>query len=567
MDNNKKIEFQIGVLVLAAIGALVALTIYFSKGSTMNLGDEYTVCVRFSRSPGISRNSPVFKNGVRIGRVSKVELIDQDREVEISILLPKTRKIYTDEECRIRQTVIMGDASLEFVKKLNYIGPVKEIDPDEPQVGAMGGDLLSGFTSMEGDMTKALHNVSTAATDFSDVAGQVGDFFDRVNAFIGSPEEMAQKRAEFETILKEMRTTMQTFQQFTAKADGFINDPEIQANVRKVTTEMPGVVERSKTLIDNSNLFVGDARQLVERTRLSLDRIDASLETAQVTLDGVREITDQVRGDVPEITASLKKASKSLESLFDELTMIVRNFRDSDGSLKRLIRDPALYEKVYEMVDNLERLSAEVHWMLRTDVKPITDNVKILTDKAARDPSIFLRNLLRKQPQTKGMLPQWGDGLGSDSMALYSCNMKNGRPVSTYFPMETLTPSEFAPIRTEGRTIESVPPAPRLAPDWDMEIETDDQTLPPQAGRLEKATKKNFHFSFPVPVIGLFSRGNTEVEPPATVKKTGLLPIRLPQRAVPAVQETEENAAVEIINVSHRAEPKKMPALRFTRKP
>jgi len=50
-------------------------------------------------------------------------------------------------------------------------------------------------------------------------------------------------------------------------------------------------------------------------------------------------------------------------------------------------------------------------WMLRVDVKPIAHNVKVLTDKAARDPAIFIRNLLQKEPPVKTLPIRFGSGM------------------------------------------------------------------------------------------------------------------------------------------------------------
>ncbi|MDR1964408.1 MAG: MlaD family protein [Planctomycetaceae bacterium] len=415
MDTQQR-EFRIGIMVLAALIGLVVLMVFFGKQSIVNFGGEYMVKVRFQRTPGISRNSPVFKNGVKIGRVSNVQLVDQDREVEVSILISKARQLYTNEECHIRQTVIMGEASLEFVKKANFTGKIEAIDPDKPLVGGMPSDLMSGFSSIEGDLTKAINSVSDAAVQFSTIAIRTGDFLDRVNAFIGTSEDLNARRTLFEDTFNEMRTTMKSMNQFADEGNKLISDPTIQKNVRKFIVDIPDLVDRSRTLIDGSNQFVNDARSLIERGQVSMDKIVRGLEKAERALESVSKITDSIQDDVPEFITVLKKSAVKLESLFNELTIIAEGFRNADGTVKRLMRDPELYEKLIVTLNNIEQITGEVDMMLRTDVKPIAGNIKILTDKAARDPAIFIRNLIRKQPPTKGAIPFWGDGLGSDTL-------------------------------------------------------------------------------------------------------------------------------------------------------
>ncbi|MDR2755644.1 MAG: MlaD family protein [Planctomycetaceae bacterium] len=446
--NTQQREFRIGIMVLAALIGLVVLMVFFGKQSIVNLGGEYTVKVRFQRTPGISRNSPVFKNGVTIGRVSNVQLVDQDREVEVSVRISKARKLYTNEECHIRQTVIMGEASLEFVKKANFTGKIEEIDPDKPLVGGMPLDLMNGFSSIEGDLTKAINSVSDAAVQFSNITVRVSNFLDQINSFFGNSEELQARRTLFEDTFNEMRATMKSMNQFADEGNKFIGDPVIQKNVRKFVADIPELVDRSRTLIDGSNLFVQDARSLVERGNVSMEKIVRGLEKAERVLESVSKITDSVQDDVPEFVATLKKSAVKLDSLFSELTTIVEGFRNADGTVKKLMRDPEMYEKLLTTLDNIEQITDEVDKMLRTDIKPITRNINILTDKAARDPAIFIRNLIRKQPPVKSSLPFWGDGLGSDTLCDWESFNQEVQPDTMEMPQSDEIMIEEFPTKT-----------------------------------------------------------------------------------------------------------------------
>ena len=420
-------EFRIGIMVLACIVSLVIMTVFFGKRSSINFGGEDSqVQIRFQRSPGIKRNSPVFKSGVQIGRVTRVELVNQDREVEVTLTLDRQRKIYTDEECRVQQRLVMGDASLEFVKRLNFAGEIKEIDPAIPLVGVDSSDLMSGITNIEGDLTRAIQNVAAAAE-------QLGSFIGAISGIIGTPEELLAWQANFGAVVDETRQTMASVKQTTDGISRFVNDPEIQNNVRKVVSDLPGVIEHSRTLVGESTLFVHDARTLIEKGSVSLDNLTAGLEKIYLTLESITNIADQVEGDVPEIIAAVKRSAIRLESLFSELTLIVENFRQADGTVKRLIRDPEAYEKLVATLDNVEKITDEIDWMLRVDVKPIAHNVKILTDKAARDPAVFIRNLLRKEPPVK-TLP---------------CSFGGGMLLASSFPQTTIIDGEVVEILSE----------------------------------------------------------------------------------------------------------------------
>ena len=406
MDTQRQ-EFRIGIMVLACLVSLTLMTVFFGRRPMVNFGGETAaVQVRFQRAPGVKRGTPVQKNGIQIGRVARVELVDQDQMVEVTINLDRQRTIYTDEECRVRQSVIVGDASLEFVKKPNFTGPRREIDPtsDPYLVGVVSSDLMSGFGNIEGDLTKAIQNVAEAAE-------QMSGFIERLNGVIGSPEEFGVRQAKFEAIVEETRQTMTSMRQTSDGISQFVTDPEIQSNVRKVISDLPDVIERSRVLVGESTQFVQETREFIKKGNDSLDDLATGLGKVTRTLDVITKIADQVEGDVPEIVTAVKRSAVRLEALFGELTLIVQNFREADGTVKRLIRDPEAYEKLLATLDNVEKITGEVDWMLRTDIKPIAHNAKILTDKAARDPAVFIRNLLRKEPPIKTMPYCFGSGM------------------------------------------------------------------------------------------------------------------------------------------------------------
>ncbi|MCL2743226.1 MAG: MlaD family protein [Planctomycetaceae bacterium] len=428
--SNKHQELKVGLTVFTAIAALAVLIIMFGKGLPFHFGNEYTIKVRFQRTPGISVKSPVFKNGVEIGKVSNVMLVDDDREVEVSISLPKRRKIYTDEECLVRQTVIMGDASLDFVKKPNFQGKVELVGPDSPPLagGVGGGGLLDGSSSIESDLSRAIENVSNAAVQVSELIG-------KVHQFIGTPQELEQRKKTIDAISREMLASLTSMRTMSDNVNLFVSNPKFQENTQKILDALPEVLEQAQQLI-------GETKKLVDKGSGSLDKIDGGLDKANKALEGVQTITDAISGDVPEVMKTLKNSSVKLEEMFDEITSIIKAVNQADGTVKRLMRDPEAYEKLMETLDNVQKITGELDLMLRTDIKPIANNVKIITDKVARDPSVFIRNLVNKPPRTKP-LPAWGDGLGSDTLGSQTLN--GFASESVYVPVSYDAPRTYQP--------------------------------------------------------------------------------------------------------------------------
>ena len=65
-----------------------------------------------------------------------------------------------------------------------------------------------------------------------------------------------------------------------------------------------------------------------------------------------------------------------------------------EGSLGRLTRDPRLYENIAEATENINCLTR--------DLRPILDDVRVFTDKIARDPGrLGVRGVFQKNSGLK----------------------------------------------------------------------------------------------------------------------------------------------------------------------
>ena len=90
MDERVR-QFRVGIFVLLTIIILMFLIYIFSevwKG-------KYTVFIKPNTAPGVTRNTPVRKNGILIGRVAAVRT--QDDHVVISLRIDDDELIYENE--------------------------------------------------------------------------------------------------------------------------------------------------------------------------------------------------------------------------------------------------------------------------------------------------------------------------------------------------------------------------------------------------------------------------------------------------------------------------------------
>ena len=117
--DERVMQFRVGVMVLATLIITVTLALMFGELPAISRGTN-TIYVRFSDAPGVTRDTPVRKSGILIGRVSAIRFADDDRTVLVTAEIDRARKIYTDETCRISNSLIGigSDTVLEIVPGL-----------------------------------------------------------------------------------------------------------------------------------------------------------------------------------------------------------------------------------------------------------------------------------------------------------------------------------------------------------------------------------------------------------------------------------------------------------------
>ena len=72
------------------------------------IGRNYAVQVRFDYAGGVTKDTPVRKSGILIGRVSDVQLTDHDSKVLVTLKIQSDKTIYQNEDCYITRD-LLGD--------------------------------------------------------------------------------------------------------------------------------------------------------------------------------------------------------------------------------------------------------------------------------------------------------------------------------------------------------------------------------------------------------------------------------------------------------------------------
>jgi phospholipid/cholesterol/gamma-HCH transport system substrate-binding protein len=351
-------QFRVGAVVLATFlfGAIIVMG-FVSTGPLLK--SRYTVYIKFAEAPGVTRDTPIRKAGIRIGQVSNVQLGDNDDGVIVTAEIDKDRHVYRDEECRTVSSLILGDASLEFVRLRNAVGDHTPLQNNDVIQGQIGPELTSSIAGLQDRAAKTLDTLDKTGQDMRSVLGRI----DRL---------LATNEDKINHLIDETGETMKLLQSALAASNDIVGDPKTRAQIKQTIAEMPEILKETKTTVER------------------MGGTFASLEQNMRNVEGLtKPLGDRGESLVNEAADSMHK----LNLLTENLLRFSQQVNDSDGSLGALLHDKELYLHVTHLAKNVDELSR--------DLKPIVNNFEIFSDKIARHPSDLIKGAWKKDSGLK----------------------------------------------------------------------------------------------------------------------------------------------------------------------
>ncbi|EMB14458.1 MlaD family protein [Rhodopirellula europaea] len=509
MDDSR-LRFGVGVLVIAAIGIAVILTFLFGAFPAI-LNREYTLNVYFPSADGINVNAPVYRDGVKIGRVDDIRL---QEEGGVRLILSMDESVSMTHQY-IPQigigSLITGDSKLEFRKadRRELIGLFDD-NPDLIEQPYTDGELFdygkkledpfSLIFGMEDELVSTFRSVRGAGDAIQNIGSDIKGLVRDVRGVIGlsptapvsspsvpmggfpqsmapapewarpivlathsSPQD-ATSKGVIQQVAMQQPLPQQGMQQPTIPPQGFtppqgfgtqlgtplpgqqgmqtpptitqlagdasqavkefsflvrdirsiIGDPQIQRSVSDTVDRLPGVLDEVKVTLE-------DARETFETFRdvggqfeqvgiVAEDAVSQTANELQSTLRSVRSTAKSFEGTAENIEAFTEPLGErggelieavlvslaNVDNALVQLDTFGRTLNSSDGTVRRLLEDDELFYQVQRTVQNIEAASARL--------RPILDDVRVFSDKIARDPrQLGVRGAITNRPSGMGL--------------------------------------------------------------------------------------------------------------------------------------------------------------------
>jgi len=296
MAYKKFSEFKVGLFVFIAV-LVVILTIFWAKDFTVNLSEQDYV-VYFSRVSGLNEGDMVSVNGVRKGKIDKIQL--EGDSVKISFSLDKSIKIKKDYDIYVAATELTGG-------KVLYIEPGKSseiVNPDQALHGSPGADfssIMNSFADITTDIKSLIGEFRTSTENLNKVILNVNDIVGDGNlkrSFNSTMNSLETTSRNLNQLVSESRSGIS---KLTNKAGDTFENIDVMVNdngkeLKNTLYEIQSLTNIVDTLAYNLNAVVSDIQNKNQGIGKFLAD-DKFFNNINTTLTEIEKLTKKIRKD------------------------------------------------------------------------------------------------------------------------------------------------------------------------------------------------------------------------------------------------------------------------------
>jgi len=348
--DERVLRFRVGVVVVAAVTITAVLIMLFGAWPNI-LQPQYLVHIRFPEAPGVTVDTPVRKSGVLIGRVSDVNLMDEGGVV-VSATINEKYKLWRNEICRIASGSLFGDAVLEFVPSGQADLPHQLIgDGEYVSDGVVASNPLRVLVNLEDNITAALTSVETAGDEVAQLARSV-------NGKVGGEDN------QIGQIMEKADVALGRFENTMRSVERLLGDEQMNGKLRQSLEKLPEFLDETRKTMITAQGTMADFQRVSKKAEVNLEHLDQFMGPLGQRGAQLIENVDESTRNLNELLAQLVAFSEAMNS--------------GQGTLGKLVHDDEVYNKINRLLTNAEELSVRL--------RPIVEDVRIFTDKIARDP-------------------------------------------------------------------------------------------------------------------------------------------------------------------------------------
>jgi phospholipid/cholesterol/gamma-HCH transport system substrate-binding protein len=364
--DERVMQFRVGVFFLGALIAAAILLALFGK-LPKYIG-SYPVQVAFANAGGITKDTPVRKSGILIGRVGDIALTDEDERVLVTLNIQTGKTVYQNEIPFITRD-LLGDTAVVFMPSKDRLARHVPIEAG----AVIKGEYSEDPTGLKRTLQGPIDTVQNTGVALSKASEQLGAAAKRV-------EDILNEDAQRDTrdILRDAAKSLKVVQKI-------LGDEKSQNKLAEAVSKLPDTLDGMNRTFARSDEML---RQFTERSGPDKKTpIERMVETIEMTQRTLRKFSEPSESGKEAPADQIAAAMQNIGEITDLMRSIMSRINKGEGSLGALLNDRQLYDRLNKAAKNIEQVSREL--------RPIVEDAGVLMDKAARHPGVIIRDAVK----------------------------------------------------------------------------------------------------------------------------------------------------------------------------
>ncbi|GIX03995.1 MAG: hypothetical protein KatS3mg113_1001 [Planctomycetaceae bacterium] len=347
MTDDRRLQFQVGMVILLALSLGTAMVFRFGE-LYRYWQPRYSLWLELEHAGGLYPGAPVLMHGLRIGFVERIQFapgggVLAELAIRDDVRLPSDSRA-------LMTRALLGDTAIELLRGRS----AEMLRPGSKLPGESAEDPLAMVQRLEARAVKVLDSFAQTSQEWQRVGGQINRLMNH------HQHDLDQIVVAAAQSLQQFTTTLQATQRMVEEAHRLVSDPRSQQALKETMQGLPW---------------------LVEETRATIVSARATIDTMNRNLVNLAQITEPLGQKGQQIVLRLDESLSNLEGLLEEFHRFAILVNQSDGTLSRFARDPALYEHLDQTALSLGQLVK--------NLEPVMRDLREFSDKIARNPELL----------------------------------------------------------------------------------------------------------------------------------------------------------------------------------
>jgi len=348
-----KNEALVGMVVLAGIVVALVGSLWLS-GATFGK-QQHELTAVFSEVGVLAEGSPVKYRGVKVGKVTRIMLAPRGDGVLVTLNVDETVILPRDAGVVVEPESFFGDWQAAIVSRaawqtLDFMQmPGRNVIPgatmpDITQLTAVAADIAGNLQILSDRIGLAFTeetalDIRRTVGNVEDISGQLKGFMDQQTRLYGQVGRNVLESTD------NIRTATNEFTLTARDVRSNFNSGDVQQILNNARQASANLNAFSQQL----NSAASGVPGLVQRTDTTIAAFGRTANSLNSTLQGLQPGLQQLPPAIAEARSAIATLNQAIQKI-----------NEGNGSLGRLIGDPALYEETQRAIVTLRRLLADI---------------------------------------------------------------------------------------------------------------------------------------------------------------------------------------------------------------